>query len=308
MARELLSQQSVYAETEGEKVFRLNVTVNARQRCSLVLRGTATGSLSVVNSEKSEKIVPVKMQGASNEKNYVWVTFETGEEGVYEVSFLPSQEGAYEAYFYSANMEAPKELLGKLHKPLKSKETGEFKFKATDELYGPFGSVWGNAEQDPQFDGPEQDPEFYRREGYIHLGHDIEAEAGDIVMAVADGEVVRVGDSGGSWGHFVVVEHHVDGHTFTVTYEHLQNEGRPTMTEGEKTVVKKGDVLGRIIKMTEPGEATHLHISMHMGKHMPFIPKPNRTPGYIWSNKGATSYKDDFGQYFNGGNTQLYEN
>jgi murein DD-endopeptidase MepM/ murein hydrolase activator NlpD len=95
----------------------------------------------------------------------------------------------------------------------------------------------------------------WERQGRLHEGVDIAAPLGAPVMAVADGVVLRKGDSP-SYGRFVEVRHAGSG--LTSFYAHLGRIDRTAMVGAQ---ISKGSLLGRI---GSSGTSTgpHLHFEI----------------------------------------------
>lgn len=85
------------------------------------------------------------------------------------------------------------------------------------------------------------------------------------VEAIADGKVLKAQVStaeGGGFGHYVILQHKIDGEFYTSLYAHLE-PGSMQVKPGQK--VKAGHVLG---KMGTSGMSTgiHLHLEIWKGK------------------------------------------
>lgn len=91
-----------------------------------------------------------------------------------------------------------------------------------------------------------------------HLGVDIANAIGTPVVSGADGVVSYVGTMNG-YGKVVMVEHSIDGQSFTSVYAHLSG-----FTSSVGDVVSKGQ---QIARMGNTGNSTgpHLHFEIHVG-------------------------------------------
>lgn len=107
-----------------------------------------------------------------------------------------------------------------------------------------------------------------KKEKKHHNGTDIVPGKGSkapYIEAFADGKVLRAKVStaaGGGFGHYVVLQHKIDGEYYTSLYAHLA-EGSIQVKAGQK--IKAGQVLG---KMGTTGMSTgvHLHWEIWKGK------------------------------------------
>jgi murein DD-endopeptidase MepM/ murein hydrolase activator NlpD len=107
-----------------------------------------------------------------------------------------------------------------------------------------------------------------KKEKKHHNGTDIvpgKSGKAPYIEAFADGKVLRAKVStaaGGGFGHYVVIQHKIDGEFYTSLYAHLV-EGSIQVKSGQK--VKAGQVLG---KMGTTGMSTgvHLHWEIWKGK------------------------------------------
>jgi murein DD-endopeptidase MepM/ murein hydrolase activator NlpD len=107
-----------------------------------------------------------------------------------------------------------------------------------------------------------------KKEKKHHNGTDIvpgKSGKAPYIEAFADGKVLRAKVStaaGGGFGHYVVIQHKIDGEFYTSLYAHLV-EGSIQVKAGQK--VKAGQVLG---KMGTTGMSTgvHLHWEIWKGK------------------------------------------
>lgn len=83
-----------------------------------------------------------------------------------------------------------------------------------------------------------------------HTGVDIPAAKGTVVPAMASGKVALIGDLGGDWGYYVIVE---ENNGQAKGYLHVA----PSVSEGDP--VKQGDEIGKVYK-------DHLHYNVCMTK------------------------------------------
>ena len=217
---------------------------------------------------------------------YDYISFEASQTGTYYIAVYGYNASTFSIYVTKNSMAVTtSQLHGELVCPIASCGNGNL----TSTQYGPFGSVWGNSEQDPFFDGYND---------FFHVGVDQNTDYNDNVSAVADGVVKRVGSSGTEWGYYVVIEHSVNNYTFTTTYEHLQFSGRPLVDDQ----VYAGEQIGKIYNITEQGEVNHLHLSMHSGQY-----RETDNSVLSRSNVGALLYNKFPQDFFNAGNINLYE-
>jgi murein DD-endopeptidase MepM/ murein hydrolase activator NlpD len=161
----------------------------------------------------------------------------------------------------------------------------------TTSKYGPFGSPWGNADDGPFFTGSQN---------HFHNGVDYPFAAGTQIRAVYKGTVVKTGDlglahDGNSWGKYIVVQHSIDGNTFTSAYLHLSGL---TVAEG---AVSRGQVLGKVADISVAGEVDHLHFTIHTGAYRSSTPKSQQgsilysswqTYGTVFINPDITTNPD----------------
>jgi len=113
-------------------------------------------------------------------------------------------------------------------------------------------------------------------DGYYHLGQDIEANEGDNVYAIADGEIVYVSVSGWGEGNYgLLVKHRLNtGEEFLALYGHV----RPLREDLRYTAsgfvdppvpVSAGEVFATI----GPYDSMpHLHFGIHPGAEIPPSP------------------------------------
>ena len=100
-----------------------------------------------------------------------------------------------------------------------------------------------------------------------HLGLDFTPGAGYPVEAVADGVVVTA-EYDGSFGNHVLIQHSIDGVTFTTHYAHMQGVN---VTTGQS--VSRGTVLGGVGN-TGASNGAHLHFEVHNSAGTPINPMP----------------------------------
>ncbi|MEO8527695.1 MAG: M23 family metallopeptidase [Pseudolysinimonas sp.] len=100
-----------------------------------------------------------------------------------------------------------------------------------------------------------------------HTGIDLGPGNGAAIFAIADGVVVAHDDGHSSWGHFVIIQHQIDGEVVFSGYAHMQRASSP-LNVGD--VVKVGDFVGLV---GQTGEATgpHLHFTISIGTELHYI-------------------------------------
>lgn len=96
----------------------------------------------------------------------------------------------------------------------------------------------------------------YRGSGFHH-GTDFDSGLGTPVAAVADGVVTEVGNPSGALGVHVVIQHSIDGVTFSSVYGHMEL-GSMHLSVGES--VTRGQLVGLV---GDTGESTGPHF--HFG-------------------------------------------
>lgn len=220
--------------------------------------------------------------------SYDYISFESTQTGVYYIAVNGKANSFYSIYYVQNSTGIPWQLNNQLVSPLGGTR------QLTSSGYGPFGSVWGNEDQDPFISGYND---------YFHVGVDWIANYGDPVYAVADGIVKKVGNWGTNWGYYVTVEHNVNGYVFTAVYGHLQSSGLPSSTS-PNNVVYAGDQIGTICQVNVLGEVNHLHFTLHPGSAR----KLDQNAGMISrSHAGAVPYYIFPQDFFNAGNVNLYQ-
>jgi len=101
----------------------------------------------------------------------------------------------------------------------------------------------------------------------VHTGVDFTPGWGAAIFAMADGVVVEHGESGTSWGNFVVIQHEIDGETVFSGYAHMQSASSP-LNVGD--VIKVGDFVG-LVGMTGQATGAHLHFTVSIGDRMSYV-------------------------------------
>ena len=104
---------------------------------------------------------------------------------------------------------------------------------------------------------------FYRScHEFVSLGHFFAAKVGDPVFAMADGQVVEVGDWKDGWGYYIVYTSTVGGQDITFLSGHLKPKPLPQVGQS----VKQGEQIGNVdsIKGKEK-EPTRLLVGGHLG-------------------------------------------
>ena len=100
-----------------------------------------------------------------------------------------------------------------------------------------------------------------------HSGVDFAPGAGAAIFAIADGVVLEHSQSGTSWGHYVVLQHEVDGQVVYSGYAHMQADSSP-LNVGD--VVKVGDFIG-LVGATGQATGAHLHFTISVDERMNYI-------------------------------------
>ena len=130
----------------------------------------------------------------------------------------------------------------------------------------------------------ESNPPYY--DGFYHIGQDMEAEVGDPVFAITDGEIIYVSVSG--WGvsnYGLLLKHKTDtGQEFLALYGHI----RPILQDlyylhsgyvNPSIPVKAGEIFATIGPYNS---MPHLHFGVRPGSDVPPAPW-GRQPMAIWS-------------------------
>ncbi|MFJ4651089.1 peptidoglycan DD-metalloendopeptidase family protein [Nocardia sp. NPDC088792] len=94
---------------------------------------------------------------------------------------------------------------------------------------------------------------FGPRDGGMHLGVDLAAQAGTAILAATDGTVAAAGPASG-FGNWIVVDTHIDGQLLSTVYGHMFAEG-VNVTVGQQ--VRAGERIGAV---GSAGEATGPHV------------------------------------------------
>lgn len=185
--------------------------------------------------------------------------FKSSSDGKYYLAVSGYAKSDYAIHVVGYPTEAPSSLEGMLTHPFKG-EVYDHQFDPnqsyldepfTYQEYGPFGSPWGNPEE-----------EFFGGLDYHHTGVDWYAPEGTEVYAAHDGTVTNTRSAGPQWGEYVEIVGNVNGTMLTTTYMHLQDSGRPA--KGMK--VKAGDTIGYIHDVSDvQGERSHLHFTIFLG-------------------------------------------
>ena len=100
-----------------------------------------------------------------------------------------------------------------------------------------------------------------------HTGVDFSPGNGAAIFAMADGVVVEHGESGTSWGNYVVIEHLIDGEAVFSGYAHMQSASSP-LNVGD--VIKVGDFVG-LVGATGQATGAHLHFTISIGSRMSYV-------------------------------------
>lgn len=105
-------------------------------------------------------------------------------------------------------------------------------------------------------------------EGY-HLGDDLEVTSAEVqaevlVYAVADG-VVRKKELVNGYGGLLVIEHTLDGQSFTANYGHIRMENNSLQVNDHVLAGQKIAVLGSGCSDDTDNERKHLHFAIRKG-------------------------------------------
>jgi len=100
-----------------------------------------------------------------------------------------------------------------------------------------------------------------------HSGIDFNPGYGAAIFAMADGVVVDVSGGGSSWGHYVVIQHQIEGQTVYSGYAHMVSASSPLVV-GEE--IKVGDFVG-LVGATGQATGAHLHFTVAIGDRNHFV-------------------------------------
>lgn len=101
----------------------------------------------------------------------------------------------------------------------------------------------------------------------VHTGVDFAPGWGAAIFAIADGVVVEHGESGTSWGNYVVIQHEIDGEVVFSGYAHMQSASSPLVV-GE--AIRVGDFVG-LVGATGQATGAHLHFTISIGERMSYV-------------------------------------
>lgn len=93
-----------------------------------------------------------------------------------------------------------------------------------------------------------------------HLGIDFIPGAGTPIHAIANGIVSEIGTLNWGWGHYVVVQHNINGQRVDSLYAHMQ-AGTINVALGQEVAV--GAILGQV-GSTGASTGAHLHLEIHL--------------------------------------------
>jgi uncharacterized repeat protein (TIGR01451 family) len=113
----------------------------------------------------------------------------------------------------------------------------------------------------------------------LHVGEDISAPAGTVVVAAGTGKVVfaRQYKSCPNWGYVLLIEHTLaDGSKVFSIYGHLEKK---SVTVAENQIVERGTVLGQVGRY--PCWGDHLHFGIHIGGIAQTGQYPSWLTGYL---------------------------
>lgn len=119
----------------------------------------------------------------------------------------------------------------------------------------------------------------------MHAGLDFAAPLGTDIHSVADGVVVHAGEGlDGRSSMLVIIEHEVDGETFSSWYVHMYPDG-VFVSEGQQ--VRAGEVIGEV---GNNGNSTgpHLHLEIHLDEQ-----GTTTDPGAFLADRGAVPLAAD---------------
>lgn len=99
--------------------------------------------------------------------------------------------------------------------------------------------------------------------GGAHKGVDLAGPTGTAIFAFADGDVVKAGTASG-FGHWIVVNHEIDGKKYSTVYGHMSADG-VLVKEGDKVTAGQ-----HIANVGSDGESTgpHLHFELWDGTRL----------------------------------------
>lgn len=100
-----------------------------------------------------------------------------------------------------------------------------------------------------------------------HSGVDFSPGAGAAIFAIADGVVYERGEGGTSWGHYVIIEHNIDGERVYSGYAHMQSGSSPMFVGDD---VKVGDFVG-LVGATGQVTGAHLHFTIMIGSRHSYV-------------------------------------
>jgi murein DD-endopeptidase MepM/ murein hydrolase activator NlpD len=92
----------------------------------------------------------------------------------------------------------------------------------------------------------------------FHRGTDFDPGQGAPIAVVADGVVTEVGNPSGSLGVYAIVQHSIDGVTFSSIYAHMEL-GSLQLAVGQ--TVKRGQLVG-LVGSTGESTGAHLHFGV----------------------------------------------
>lgn len=100
-----------------------------------------------------------------------------------------------------------------------------------------------------------------------HSGIDFNPGWGAAIFAIADGTVYEHGESGTSWGNYVILQHTIDGQTVFSGYAHMQSGSSPLAVGDE---IKVGDFVG-LVGATGQATGAHLHFTISLEEPMHYV-------------------------------------
>jgi murein DD-endopeptidase MepM/ murein hydrolase activator NlpD len=97
------------------------------------------------------------------------------------------------------------------------------------------------------------------------MGVDFTPGNGSAIFSIADGVVTESADDQWGFGNHVVITHHINGHTVTTLYAHMQH-GSTALAVGDTVLV--GDFIG-LVGQTGTATGAHLHLEITVdGAHV----------------------------------------
>lgn len=105
---------------------------------------------------------------------------------------------------------------------------------------------------------------FGERWGTQHQGNDYAGDVGTPIYAFTDGRVVAAGPATG-FGNWIIVDHEIDGHTYSTVYGHMFDDGVLVRVGDHVTAGQKIALIGNNGQST----GAHLHFEIWDGGRLP---------------------------------------